>query len=84
MASRAPWDWDETAPEDNPPIHLLSSEGWMWIVITTLCGLMIVGILVIHDLSLQLNRLQSTAITCQEDMPCWDCTTMGNKICGPR
>jgi hypothetical protein len=19
---------------------------------------------------------------CQEDMPCWDCRTMGNKICG--
>jgi len=22
-------------------------------------------------------------ITCQEDMPCWDCRTMGNRICGP-
>lgn len=20
---------------------------------------------------------------CEEDMPCWDCTTMGNRICGP-
>lgn len=20
--------------------------------------------------------------TCQEDMPCWDCKTMGNKVCG--
>lgn len=20
--------------------------------------------------------------TCQEDMPCWDCATMGNRICG--
>jgi hypothetical protein len=20
---------------------------------------------------------------CQEDMPCWDCETMGNRICGP-
>lgn len=19
---------------------------------------------------------------CEEDMPCWDCSTMGNKICG--
>jgi hypothetical protein len=19
---------------------------------------------------------------CEEDMPCWDCTTMGNRICG--
>lgn len=23
-----------------------------------------------------------TVPICQEDMPCWDCTTMGNKICG--
>ena len=22
-------------------------------------------------------------INCEEDMPCWDCETMGNKICGP-
>ena len=21
--------------------------------------------------------------TCQEDEPCWDCATMGNKVCGP-
>lgn len=20
---------------------------------------------------------------CHEDMPCWDCSTMGNMICGP-
>ena len=19
---------------------------------------------------------------CEEDMPCWDCNTMGNKVCG--
>ena len=21
--------------------------------------------------------------TCNEDMPCWDCETMGNRQCGP-
>lgn len=21
---------------------------------------------------------------CMEDEPCWDCTTMGNHVCGPR
>ena len=21
---------------------------------------------------------------CEEDMPCWNCNTMGNKICGTR
>jgi hypothetical protein len=23
------------------------------------------------------------SIACYEDMPCWDCSTMGNKQCGP-
>ena len=23
------------------------------------------------------------AQVCEEDQPCWDCTTMGNRICGP-
>lgn len=22
------------------------------------------------------------SIVCEEDQPCWDCTTMGNQICG--
>lgn len=22
-------------------------------------------------------------LVCMEDMPCWDCKTMGNEICGP-
>ena len=25
----------------------------------------------------------SNAPECMEDMPCWDCETMGNRICGP-
>jgi hypothetical protein len=24
-----------------------------------------------------------TQKTCWEDQPCWDCRTMGNRICGP-
>lgn len=27
-------------------------------------------------------RLISAAPACYEDDPCWDCTTMGNRICG--
>jgi hypothetical protein len=23
------------------------------------------------------------SVRCREDMPCWDCQTMGNRICGP-
>lgn len=25
---------------------------------------------------------QSARADCFEDMPCWDCTTMGNRLCG--
>lgn len=25
----------------------------------------------------------ATTLPCQEDQPCWDCATMGNRICGP-
>jgi hypothetical protein len=25
----------------------------------------------------------SPQVRCAEDMPCWDCATMGNKVCGP-
>lgn len=25
----------------------------------------------------------TSTTTCAEDMPCWDCSTMGNRICGP-
>lgn len=31
---------------------------------------------------LALPACGSTPVRCTEDMPCWDCTTMGNKICG--
>lgn len=25
----------------------------------------------------------TTPTRCEEDMPCWDCHTMGNRVCGP-
>lgn len=29
------------------------------------------------------EALNSSDSRCEEDMPCWNCETMGNKICGP-
>ena len=26
----------------------------------------------------------STSTVCVEDMDCWDCETMGNRLCGPK
>ena len=23
------------------------------------------------------------SVRCEEDQPCWDCHTMGNRVCGP-
>lgn len=28
------------------------------------------------------NNYRLDRLECQEDMACWDCETMGNKICG--
>lgn len=28
------------------------------------------------------HPLPPTTVTCQEDEPCWNCSTMGNHICG--
>lgn len=25
-----------------------------------------------------------TTTACEEDQPCWDCATMGNRLCGPQ
>jgi hypothetical protein len=28
-------------------------------------------------------RVVEYVTPCQEDQPCWDCSTHGNKVCGP-
>lgn len=33
-------------------------------------------------LSVNRAREESKPVPCEEDMPCWDCNTMGNKVCG--
>jgi hypothetical protein len=32
---------------------------------------------------LEQRRPDPAAVLCMEDQPCWDCSTMGNLICGP-
>ena len=77
------WGSDEDVVPREPSKPIFSSEDILWFIIIVLCGVALLGVHEIRSLHDQLNKLQSTAITCQEDMPCWDCTTMGNKICGP-
>jgi hypothetical protein len=46
-----------------------------WIVLITIAtALLLVGLSVIP------HRERTR---CLEDMPCWNCHTMGNRICGP-
>lgn len=39
-----------------------------------------IGYIGIGALATPQIRLQT--VRCEEDMPCWDCETMGNGICG--
>lgn len=36
-----------------------------------------------HVLSILKAPMAPESIRCEEDMPCWDCATMGNSQCGP-
>jgi len=49
-------------------------------------GLLIVITLLVFALMAINSRLDNDRLfqdgTCQEDDPCWDCTTMGNHVCG--
>ena len=33
-------------------------------------------------LSVGRDRVYQTGPVCEEDMSCWNCSTMGNKVCG--
>jgi hypothetical protein len=49
-----------------------------------LTAILVVGIAIALDRrTIPAIPAPSTSTTCVEDMPCWDCTTMGNRICGP-
>jgi len=41
------------------------------------------GLGLIESLESQAPHIPSKLAGCEEDNPCWDCRTMGNKICGP-
>lgn len=47
----------------------------------------LVGGLLLGGLSLVLIPLPDSplggTVRCEEDQSCWDCETMGNKVCGP-
>lgn len=36
------------------------------------------------DAMAELDKSTQGPQACQEDMPCWDCHTMGNLVCGPQ
>jgi hypothetical protein len=40
------------------------------------------GAAITHEIDVRTSVPAS--ITCQEDDPCWDCHSLGNRICGPQ
>jgi len=40
------------------------------------------GSVLAHEIDVRTSVPAS--ITCQEDEPCWDCHSLGNRICGPQ
>lgn len=49
------------------------SEGFKeYVILMALMALIFVALMI----------AATTELECQEDMSCWDCSTMGNKICG--
>lgn len=55
------------------------------LVLVVTCGFMLWALH--RELTRELDSPSGTippvSITCEEDMPCWDCHTMGNGRCGP-
>lgn len=43
--------------------------------------LLVMAILIV-TVTMAIGLAQGSA-KCTEDMACWDCKTMGNKVCGP-
>lgn len=81
------WDPDEVEYLKDPPVRTrLTARGEM--VVATLV-VIAVAVLIGWAFSTGQDRTQHrtglippVSVTCQEDMPCWDCTTMGNHKCG--
>jgi hypothetical protein len=44
--------------------------------------LIIVTSIVFLIIALNFTVFNQSSFRCQEDMPCWNCETMGNHICG--
>lgn len=55
--------------------QLLFMIGYVLIGLSLLAG----GMFTVIEAKFQ----EATVAVCFEDMPCWDCETMGNFICGP-
>lgn len=43
-------------------------------VVTILAAILVIGVVAVKSAGPEYG--------CMEDMPCWDCETMGNRICG--
>lgn len=46
------------------------------------CGMVMTGLLAVQCAP-AISPSGARPVRCTEDMACWDCHTMGNRVCGP-
>lgn len=51
-------------------------------LVALLLALVVVGVCLFGLVAAGADRGRES-VHCAEDDPCWDCSTMGNRICGP-
>ena len=54
-------------------------SGFRTLALALIAMWLFLGWLVIDDIQ---RRVSTTAVVCLEDQACWDCSAMGNHICG--
>lgn len=53
-------------------------------LLAVLVGLLLYGLATYHPEADPGFERTGRTTTCFEDQPCWDCKTMGNKVCGTK
>lgn len=74
-------EWDRYLGRRRPWIK--GDGGWqdtVWLVVFLVAC---TAVLLVVVLSGPVGETGPGTGACQEDMKCWDCRTMGNRICGP-
>ena len=50
--------------------------------VVVMCFITVLGVFIAEMVSNELAPPENYSLACMEDQPCWDCTSMGNLVCG--